>query len=392
MPAKTHRVGNYWLAQRSGSRQWYRMWFDPTSRQTCRKSLGTGDFEAAKVMLAQFVTLNVAGRDQHPRNVVLATVFARYQENHGQTVRSADINRHNLIQMIEALPEGITVDELTLDVQHRVAAKLRETLAAGTVKRIFTIARAAVNWAWKNRELDRQVSFITIPDGNGRETVMSIPELTRLWRSEMPDHVRVFIALAIGTGARPEAILELTSGRCDLERGIIDLNPPGRVQTKKRRPRVPMADWLRPFIEHADGPIVSWRGKAVGKIAGAVQTARDAAGFGFDVTAYTIRHTIATELMRRGVPQSQISEALGHDRPGSRTTVRYQHMDPAWMHELKAALEAIGAEIGISIDDLRASCVPVDRVKEAKSLIYGAGEGIRTLDPNLGKVMLLCAS
>ena len=69
----------------------------------------------------------------------------------------------------------------------------------------------------------------------------------------MPEHVRVFLALAIGTAARPEAILQLNRFQCDLERGTINLNPPGRVQTKKRRPILPMPDWLRPWVEAAEG-------------------------------------------------------------------------------------------------------------------------------------------
>ena len=32
-------------------------------------------------------------------------------------------------------------------------------------------------------------------------------------------------------------------------RPILNLNAPGRVQTKKRRPALPMADWLRPWIK-----------------------------------------------------------------------------------------------------------------------------------------------
>ena len=99
------------------------------------------------------ITLNIAGRDQRPRHVMPAAVLARYQENHGQMVRSADINRRNLVQMLSVLPEGISVDELTPDVQKRAAVQLRKTLAAGTVQRVFTIARAAVNWARERRDL-----------------------------------------------------------------------------------------------------------------------------------------------------------------------------------------------------------------------------------------------
>ncbi len=101
----------------------------------------------------------------------------------------------------------------------------------------------------------------------------------------MSDHMRAFLAILIGTAARPEAALQLTRFQCDLERGTINLNPPGRAQTKKRRPILPMADWLRPWIEAADGHLVAYRGRPVRKIAGAFQTLRDVAGFGPDVTA-----------------------------------------------------------------------------------------------------------
>ncbi|MDB5369807.1 MAG: hypothetical protein JWP20_1365 [Roseomonas sp.] len=55
----------------------------------------------------------------------------------------------------------------------------------------------------------------------------------------------MFLVLLIGTAGRPQAVLELTRFQCDLERGTINLNTPGRVQTKKRRPILPMASFLR---------------------------------------------------------------------------------------------------------------------------------------------------
>ncbi len=400
MPADDQpgRIGDYWLSRRPNSAQWCRTWFDAAARQTRRASLGTDDFDAARIALAQWVTLNVSLRQQHPRDVPLATVFARYYQQHGAATRSAGINRRNLYLMLTALPEGMTVGELTLDQQHRASAKMHETHGAGTVKRCFAIAKAAVNWAWKNGELDRPIPFLTIREGAGRERVLSIEELARLWSTDMPDHVRVFLALMIGTGARPEAVLELTRFQCDLERGVINLNPPNRIQTKKRRPIVPMASWLRPWIEAAEGPLVAYKGRAVGKIAGAFQTLRDSAGFGPDVTSYTIRHTVGTELMARGVPELEIAAIMGHRMPNSRTTGRYLHVAPERFASAKKALEDIGNEIGragtlpISIVSLRAISVSVAYQSggnpAAKPLFTGAGEGIRTLDPNLGKVVL----
>ena len=365
------RIGDYWLSRRPNSGQWCRTWFDPDTRQTRRASLGTDDPGAARVALAQWVTLNVTIPQQHPRDVALATVFARYYQQHGKNTRSGPINRRNLFQVLTVLPEGVTVGELSLAVQRQASATLHATHAPATVRRCFNIMRAAVNWAWKNGELDRPVPFISIPSSARRERVLTIEELAHLWCTDMPDHVRVFLALMIGTASRPEAVLELTRGQCDLDRGLIRLNPPGRAQTKKRRPVVPMAEWVRPWIVGTPhGHLVTYHGKPVKKIAGAFQTLRDAAGFGPDVTAYTIRHTIATELRRRRVSKSDISMTLGHKEPGSNTTEVYLHdVDIELMDGVRAALDDIAKSIGrvgarpMVVQNLRAICVLVpDRI------------------------------
>lgn len=67
---------------------------------------------------------------------------------------------------------------------------------------------------------------------------------------------------------------------------------------------------MRPFIEISNGHVVAYRGKPAAKIAGAFQTLRDAAGFGPDVTAYTLRHPVATHLHKSDIdnivgPQKQ---------------------------------------------------------------------------------------
>src|SRR5262249_46444066 len=144
---------------------------------------------------------------------------------------------------------------------------------------------------------------------------------------------------------RPEALLELTRFQCDLDSGVIKLNPHGRVQTKKRRPAIPMANWLRPFVEGAEDHIVSFRGKPVQKINKAFRTVREGAGFGPDVVPYTIRHSIATELMRRDVPEWEIAALLGHVAP-IKTTGRYLHAKPSHLAALRQALDDIAEDIG----------------------------------------------
>ena len=406
MPKRTNRTGEiagYWLSKRPGSEMYYRTWFDPDTRQTRRALLGTDNFEAAGRALAEWIAKNVAPRQADPREVTLGGVFARYYQAFGRERVGAGAQKISLRMVFDAVPEGMTVAEFTVGEQRSIARTLEQKgYSKGSIKRAFGAAKAAVNWAWKEGQIDRPLPFICLAEGTGRERVLSIGELARLWSADMPDHVRVFLALAIGTAARPQALLELKRMQCDIERRVINLNPSGREQTKKRRPVLPMALWLAPWIERSDDYVVEFWGKPVKKLAGAFQTMRESAGFGKDVTAYTVRHTIATELAVRGVPELEIASVLGHHMPNIRTTGKYIHFSPDYLINARRTLEQIAADIGshaskpMTPDALRTSCVSPTlwprNVDIAKSLKTGAGEGIRTLDPNLGKVQIILRS
>lgn len=337
------KIGDYWLSKRAGSSMWYRTWFDERKRQTCRASLGTDNFETARLKLAEWVTLHGRRGTQEARMALLADVFVRYQQQHARHTRGANVQKRNLVLILERLPPGIAVAELTLERQQQVVTRMKdEGYAAGTIKRAWAIAKAAVGWAWRNGELDRPMPFLRLPEGQGRERILSVDELAQLWEADAPEHIRMFLALLIGTGSRPEAMLQLTRFQCDLQAGTINLNPPSREQTKKRRPIVPIPDWLRPWIEAAsDGPLVAYYGCPVRKVSKAFRTLREAAGLGDDVTAYTVRHTVATKLMMRGVPELEIAALLGHRAPNIRTTGRYIHVAPGYLANARKALDAL---------------------------------------------------
>ena len=396
------QVGDFWLSQRPNSPVWCRTWFDAASRQTCRASLGTDDLAAARVALARWVTLHGHRAAQQPREVLILDVFARYMEKHGRHTAGAGVQRRNLFLAGERIQEGATVGEFTLDAQHALVRRMTaDGYQPGTVKRVLGATKAAVQWAWKNGELERPIPFLTVQEGPARERIMAVEELAALWDAADLPHLRMFFLLLLGTAGRPAAVLELHRERCDLDRGLIDLNPAGRAQTKKRRPVVPMPDFLRPWIEQAPaGPLVRFRGKAVQKVNKAWREARDCAKLDDLVVPYTIRHTIATELRARGVPELELAGLLGHSMPNFRTTGRYAKYAPTHLSAARAAIDALATEIGrvaarptypettMSETGVRVSCVLVSSATVGKPLIAGAGGGIRTLDPNLGKVVL----
>ena len=342
------RIGKYFLGKRPNSPNWCACWYDDHTRQTKRASLGTTVLQDAEVKLAEFVTYHSIRRNEPAQDTTLASVFMRYFKHHSENTRSAGPNKRALSLVLDAVAPGLCVGSYTVAEQNRIAAALRgKGYSAGYARRVMGIAAAAVNWSWKNGETDRQMPIVLPPEGEGRQRIMTIREMAQLWDAEMPDHLRMFYVLLIGTASRPEALLQLTREQCDLDHGVIDLNPPGRERTKKRRPRVPMPAFLRPWIESVPhGHLVTFNGKPIKKINGAWQHARELVGMPDEIVPYTVRHTMATELITRGVPEIEVASLMGHAMPNLRTTGRYVHVRPDYLANAKQAIDEIASAIG----------------------------------------------
>lgn len=347
MPDDTFRIGKHFLGKRPNSDAWCACWYDPYTKQTKRASLGTAVFQEAQIRLAAFVTQNAHRRNEPARDTTIASVFMRYYSQHSQSTRSSGPNRRALELVLEVMTPGLCVADYTLIEQKRIAAHLKQKgLSAGYSRRVMGIAAAALNWSWKNGEIDKQMPITLPPEGEGRQLTMTIEEMAKLWEAEMPPHMRLFVALLIGTASRPEALLQLTREQCDLTHGIIDLNPPGRERTKKRRPRVPIAHFLRPFIEAAGpGPLITYHGKPIAKINKTWRTVRRNAGLPEEIVPYTIRHTMATQLITRGVPEIEVAALLGHSMPNLRTTGRYVHVQPDYLTNARKVIDEIASAI-----------------------------------------------
>jgi hypothetical protein len=149
-------------------------------------------------------------------------------------------------------------------------------------------------------------------------------------------------------------------------------------------------------VEAAAGHLVTYHDKPVRKINAVWRIARRAAGLDKDFVPYTIRHTMASELRARGVPELEIAGVLGHHMPNFRSTGRYAKYAPDYLSAARRAIDQVVNEIGrvaarpiVPNNPVRATCVQVNKAIGPQTLeIVGAGEGIRTLDPDLGKVVL----
>ena len=339
------RIGKYFLGKRDNSPVWCACWFDNASRQTKRTSLGERDVQKAKIALAAFVTREGEIGEHRPEDMTLATALERYWYRKAKDLPSADQAKIASRLILDHF-QTATVAELTLPAQERFIEALRgRGYSGGYISRTLSVLRAALNHCHHHGELTSAPFVLDVQKGAPRERVLSVEELARLWDAIEDDHLRWFVLVALNTAARPDAILDLTRFQIDLDRGLIDLNPSGRTQTKKFRPTVPITSTLRRWLPLATGDhLVNYRGRPVKSIKTTWRRMRERAGFNDEVISYTLRHTVATELRARGVPEWECSGILGH-RHGNSTTEIYAKYRPGYLGEAVRAIDKLMSEI-----------------------------------------------
>lgn len=186
---------------------------------------------------------------------------------------------------------------------------------------------AAINRAVKTRAVrPEDVPYIELPPmGAPRDLWLDETQEAEYYALAMDNskgssrltRVTRFVALALDTAARKEAIHELTWDRVDLARGLVDFRVPGQVQTNKRRVPIPVSDRLAPVLARAYEDWVR-EGKpdpyviGQGDIRSAFETWRETTPYPW-ATAHVLRHTWATLAARAGVPIWQIAGVLGDD-------------------------------------------------------------------------------
>src|SRR5437868_4918657 len=87
---------------------------------------------------------------------------------------------------------------------------------------------------------------------------MSASDLRNFYGALHDPHLRRFFLLGLGTGALPDAVKSMTWPQVDVAGRSIALNPPGRLQTKKRRAVVPICSMRGGLLAtwRSEGPVV----------------------------------------------------------------------------------------------------------------------------------------
>lgn len=373
---------------------YYACRYDERTRIVRRRSLRTADREEAKVKLAALVLSAPAASGAAipgPDQVLTVAALANYVQGHATTIRSES----DAVRAGELAKEYIEthvkqplapVSFWTPSRQLDFAKYLRTTYghSPASIERRLDVVCAAFNEMTEVKlrldpfgqevetalmthapkfvyKRDRIASELKIPPSKPRHNKHSIEDVAKILDAIEHEHVFRFAIMSLTTWGRPEAVADF---RPDLQRanGLIDLNPPGRVQTNKRRPLILetqcLGGWLDAWgkvdqeararalaeeNEPADDWLMTFHGKRVVSVKKGVTKAASEAKVG-KFSPGKFRHFMATTVRRlcRGVTREQRSIWMGHTvKEGSRTTDNYEAFDPEYLADVSLAIDYV---------------------------------------------------
>ena len=224
-------------------------------------------------------------------------------------------------------------------VEHFGARRLAQGVSIQTVRREVITLKAAVRAAWKSGAL-AQLFHVKVPGpGAPRQRWLTEAEAHKLL-ARADGELRTFLVLALCTGARLGAMLELTWDRVDLRRGTIDFRTEGSPR-RKTRAVVPIAPPLRAELERVR-PRRAGRRRLLNRKEDSLRTQLHALAKACGiapVTPHALRHTVATWLLSGPeVDLVTTSRLLGH-RSTLITEQVYAHILP---QHLQGATQALG--------------------------------------------------
>ncbi|MBB4366765.1 integrase [Bradyrhizobium sp. CIR18] len=349
----------YIICTYDGTNNLYVGGYDKDKKTSFYRSLGTTDLEAAMAAVRSLIERGITGDPkealvQKPLRTV--TEVLEFNRSKAEAQASAEFNIIAIARM-ERLMGGSMLQHMVPSTFERFKnAAMEEGLALSTVDRTLTVLRKACAVAVGERRLSRHHApdvpyFCTKNDlraARPKGRVMDVEEIAAAIDQAEFIHFLICLVWLANLGCRIGALLDAIAAQIDHRSDIIDLNPPGRVQTSKWRPTLPIPGTLLPWTtDLPPGHLVQWRGQPVGEIDTAFDAACRRAKLAPGANTYSVRHALGRHMRAKSVPDEQIALWLGHIQPpqSRETTIIYSPYSPLYLREAKAAAESFVHEI-----------------------------------------------
>jgi integrase len=308
---------------------YYAVWSE--QGQTKRAALSTSDLAEAKRRLVDYERQQAA-----PVGSTVGEYVQAYLDYKATRIRDI-VRLRGAWENAKAMFGHLRPDQITPEISEKYAEHRRKLgRSDGTILKEINVIRQGLNW---NKVTEARFEAPAAPPP--RDRWLTKEEANRLVDGAKQPHVKLFIHLALLTGARKGALLALTWGRVDLERDQIALTVVGE-KNRKRRATVAINDQLKAELlkakeAHQTAYVIEYAGEPVQNIKKGFAAAVARAGLE-DVTPHDLRHTAAVWMAEDGVSMDEIAQFLGHS--SSRVTFQvYARFSPTYLRRAAKALE-----------------------------------------------------
>lgn len=306
--------------------------YNDEARGRIRLALGTADRGLAEARARELWR----ARSRPPGDKV-ADIWAEYVADKKRDGVVADPSESTWRALKPSFGHKFGTEVTREDCRAHYQKRKRAGRSDSTIRRELEMLRAALRLRYGKTA----PALWMPPPSKPRDRFLTKAEVQKVLDNVETPHVRLFIILAVSTGARMSALLDLTWDRVHLDRGIIDLNPAGRHENNKRRAVVPInkrADAeLRKALEGAlSDYVIEYAGGPVKSVKKAVQAAARRAGV--PCSPHVFRHTAGVWMAEADVPMQKIAQYLGHTSTRV-TETTYARYSPSYMKDAAAALE-----------------------------------------------------
>lgn len=330
------------LVNIAGRRKLYVRWTPPGSRRTKVVSTGIeGRAPAPPPDAERFLDNFLSDLDAPPPDPTLGDLLdARLAEARPRVLAHRKMAEFHgqLKRRIGAL----TPADWTL---RRNARYIQERGSAASARRELQELRSAFLLHARTDKAFAPPGVTTPGPSEPRETFLDQADAPRLLEAARSrHHIYLFTLIAMVSGQRKGAILDLTWERADLERGILDFRTPGRRRTKKRRGVVPVGAEVVAELRQAKAiattdTVIEWGGKAVKDVKKGFALAVERAGLPAAVTPHVLKHSVISWLGERGWNEDKAGDLTSTDP----ATVRriYRKVNPKALRPLADELSEV---------------------------------------------------
>ncbi|MGA2495684.1 MAG: site-specific integrase [Roseiarcus sp.] len=304
--------------------------------QPRRRSLGTADPAEARQKAAE---LSQQAADVRRPLVTFEELWEAYRLHLGDRPAARTMR----FEAKAVLPHfgDLLAAEINEATCHAYMAKRREEgRKDGAILTELNRVSAALGHGLKHRLIERKpiLAFPRAPEP--RDIYLTKEQARHFLETVKAPHLRLFVILALVTGARSEAILRLTWDRVDIAGRRIDFRE-NVGHRPKGRAVVPLNDRAIETLilsKAADcDHVISYHGAPVRSVKKGLARAAAAAGLP-GVGPHAFRHSAARWMAESNVAMSQIAQFLGHS--STRVTEKvYARFSPAYLAGAAAALE-----------------------------------------------------